>query len=106
MMPAVTTPSAIGGKASLTRISSMAAMSEPVHAPVPGSGMATKMNRPQKRARRTVSDFLSARCSMRVTKPLSRSLFVRSQAKILRMKSTMNGTGTRLPRMDTAMAMR
>ena len=40
------------------------------------------------------------------TKPLSRSLFVRSQAKILRMKSTMNGTGTRLPRMDTAMAMR
>ena len=43
---------------------------------------------------------------MRVTKPLSRSLFVRSQAKILRMKSTMNGTGKRLPRMDTAMAMR
>ena len=40
--PAVTTPSAIGGKASLTRISNMAAMSEPVHAPVPGSGMATK----------------------------------------------------------------
>lgn len=28
-MPAVTTPSAIGGKASLTRISNMAAMSEP-----------------------------------------------------------------------------
>ena len=106
MMPAVTTPSAIGGKASLTRISSMAAMSEPVHAPVPGSGMATNKNRPQKRARRTVSDFLSARCSMRVTKALSRSLFVRSHAKILRMKSTMNGTGTRLPTTDTAMAAR
>ena len=43
---------------------------------------------------------------MRVTKALSRSLFVRSHAKILRIKSTMNGTGTRLPTMDTAMAAR
>ena len=41
---------------------------------------------------------------MRVTKPLSRSLFVRSQAKILRMKRTMNGTGTRLPSTEARIA--
>ena len=46
MHPAMVTPSRMTGTARFKRISSTAAMSAPVHAPVPGSGMATKSSRP------------------------------------------------------------
>ena len=45
---AVSTPRAMAGKASFTFMSIIAAISEPVHAPVPGSGIATNRNSPQK----------------------------------------------------------
>ena len=46
MHPAMVTPSRMTGTARFRRISSTAAMSAPVHAPVPGSGMATKSSSP------------------------------------------------------------
>ena len=46
MRPAMVTPSRMTGTARFRRISSTAAMSAPVHAPVPGSGMATKSSSP------------------------------------------------------------
>ena len=46
MLPAMATPSRMTGTARFRRISSTAAMSAPVHAPVPGSGMATKSSSP------------------------------------------------------------
>ena len=46
MHPAMATPSRMTGTARFKRISSTAAMSAPVHAPVPGSGMATKSSSP------------------------------------------------------------
>ena len=46
MHPAMVTPRKMTGTARFKRISSTAAMSAPVHAPVPGSGMATKSSRP------------------------------------------------------------
>ena len=44
--PAAKTPAKIAGNAFFIRISSIAAISEPVHAPVPGSGTATNKNKP------------------------------------------------------------
>ena len=46
MHPAMVTPSRMTGTARFKRISSTAAMSAPVHAPVPGNGMATKSSSP------------------------------------------------------------
>ena len=46
MHPAMVTPRKMTGTARFRRISSTAAMSAPVHAPVPGSGMATKSSSP------------------------------------------------------------
>ena len=46
MHPAMVTPRKMTGTARFKRISSTAAMSAPVHAPVPGSGMATKSSSP------------------------------------------------------------
>ena len=46
MHPAMVTPSRMTGTARFKRISSTAAMRAPVHAPVPGSGMATKSSSP------------------------------------------------------------
>ena len=48
MMPAIKTPIAIAGIAIFNRILSMADTKAPIHAPVPGSGIATKMQIPQK----------------------------------------------------------
>ena len=49
-MPLVSTPKAMAPKAFFGGIFSTAAMAEPVQAPVPGRGTATKANRPQNRA--------------------------------------------------------
>ena len=46
MHPAMVTPRKMIGTARFKRISSTAAMSAPVHAPVPGNGMATKSSSP------------------------------------------------------------
>ncbi len=46
MMPARNTPAVIAQQASLSRRSSSAAISAPVHAPVPGSGAATEEQQP------------------------------------------------------------
>ena len=46
MHPAMVTPRKMTGTARFKRISSTAAMSAPVHAPVPGNGMATKSSSP------------------------------------------------------------
>lgn len=46
MQPAMTTPRKMTGAARFKRILSTAAMSAPVHAPVPGSGMATNSSSP------------------------------------------------------------
>ncbi len=62
------TPRAMAGKARFRRMSSMAATRAPVHAPVPGSGMATRTKSPQKAYFCTTSDFFSARISKRVTR--------------------------------------
>ena len=92
------------GKASFTFMSIIAAMREPVHAPVPGRGMATKRNRPQKAYFFTVSILPMARFSSRVTRLSSQRLFVRSQAKIFLMNTMINGTGTRFPMIATGIA--
>ena len=86
MAPAVMTPSVMDGQASFRSISIMAAISAPVHAPVPGSGIATNMNRPQNWYFFTVSILLMARFSSFVTRLFSHLLFVRSQAKIFLIK--------------------
>ena len=44
--PAMQTPIPMAGTAAYSRRPSMAATSAPVHAPVPGRGMATRMSRP------------------------------------------------------------
>lgn len=46
MIPAITTPQKITGTAFLSRRSISAAISDPVHAPVPGSGIATNSRSP------------------------------------------------------------
>ena len=46
MQPAMATPRKMTGTARFKRILSTAAMSAPVHAPVPGSGMATNSSSP------------------------------------------------------------
>ena len=46
MHPAMVTPRKMTGTSRFKRISSTAAMSAPVHAPVPGNGMATKSSSP------------------------------------------------------------
>lgn len=46
MQPAMTTPRKMTGTARFKRMLSTAAISAPVHAPVPGSGMATKIKSP------------------------------------------------------------
>ena len=47
MHPAVSTPSTTAGMAFFSRIPKNAAASEPVQAPVPGSGTATKSHSPR-----------------------------------------------------------
>ena len=76
--------------ASLMGIFISAAASEPVHAPVPGSGMATKMSRPNVLYFSICANLLHALASMRST---SSKRVLRIQSKILLIKSRMNGVG-------------
>lgn len=102
--PAVKTPNIIAGSAFFSRISSKAATSAPVQAPVPGKGIATNMNSPQKANFCTVTDLACALFSNRVTKLSSFLFMLLNQLKIFLMNIMINGTGTRLPIMDTPIA--
>ena len=82
-------------------ISSIAAISAPVQAPVPGSGIATKINNPQNAYFCTVSDLLFALFSRRVTSPSSLGIFSRIKANIFLMNIIINGTGIRFPIIET-----
>ncbi len=72
------------------------AMSEPVQAPVPGSGMPTKSTSPQNSAFLIFSLFPIDRASIFSTSG-RKSFVVFSQLKIGVMKSRMKGTGMMLP---------
>ena len=97
---AMHTPTKITGTALFSFRCSRAATSAPVQAPVPGSGMATRIKSPQLPYFSTTSPFPSARFSKRVISPSNRLQCVLSQAKIRRIKMMMNGTGTMFPRME------
>ncbi len=103
MAPAMTTPRKMAGTAWRIRISSRAATNAPVQAPVPGSGMATRITRPGRRYFRTTRPFRWARRSRAVT--FSPNSFVfRSHPKIRRISSKMKGTGTMFPAMAATQA--
>ena len=78
------------------RISSTSATSAPVHAPVPGRGMATSSTSPSVRYFRTVRPFKCARRSRRSTFGPSHALF-RIRANTRRSSSKIQGTGVRFP---------
>jgi len=78
-------------------MSIIAATRAPVHAPVPGSGIATRIISPQNSYLRTTSLFLSAFRSIICTILLSLSDFFRIQENISLVKTTRKGTGSRLP---------
>lgn len=104
MQAAVRTPIAIDGNALLSCMSSIAAIRAPVHAPVPGSGIATNIIKPQNWYLRTCSFLLSALSSKCLTMRASLSLLLCIHLKILRINSIMKGIGTRLPITDTIKA--
>ena len=82
-----------------------AATREPVHAPVPGSGMPTKRTRPQNPNFSICPLFLSAFCRIQTANfpsPGMRSMTFR----IFSMSSRMNGIGSRLPITQMGMARR
>ena len=98
MIPAaMSTPSRMLGTALRIRMSSSAATSAPVHAPVPGSGMATKISSPSGPYFCTVSPLRCALLSIFATKPSSFGICRRIHANICRMNRIMNGTGSILP---------
>ena len=92
----MTTPAAMAGRAVRMRISSTSATSAPVHAPVPGRGMATSSTSPSVRYFRTFRPFKCARRSRRSTFGPSHALF-RIRANTRRSSSKMQGTGVRFP---------
>ena len=85
-------PSSTAGNAFLNFMPSSAASREPVHAPVPGSGIPTNNTSPQNSYFSTCSRLLKARASIFST--MGRKVFVcLSQLKIGVINSRMNGTG-------------
>lgn len=93
--PATITPSNIGRIASFNRISIKAATKAPVQAPVPGNGIATKINKPKDLYFFTELLLFSA---------LSSNFFINftnlvflSHSKICRINNKINGTGIMLP---------
>ena len=85
------------GSALRRGISRKAATSAPVQAPVPGSGMATKIIRPRYLYLVTFCPFRWAFFSSLSTRLLSLGMWRRIQRKIRRMYTTMKGTGIILP---------
>ena len=94
--PASNTPKQIAISASFRRISRMPATSAPVHAPVPGNGIATNRQSPHRRYFVTSLPLMCALFSIRsMIAPHIGCL--RSQVNTCRMKSTINGTGIIFP---------
>ncbi|MPN42900.1 hypothetical protein SDC9_190458 [bioreactor metagenome] len=95
-MPAIKTPLAIMGKHFLIRMSVRAAISAPVHAPVPGNGIATNISKPQSRQRFTLSLCRIERISS-FSMSFEKPFLLRKNWKILRINNNINGTGIMLP---------
>jgi len=95
----ISTPILIAAMAVFSLISNIAAISAPVHAPIPGngSGIATKSNKPINTPRRSLTplDFaFSSNLSANLPNVL---LIFRIHANILRINKMINGTGKILP---------
>ena len=82
---AMHTPRKMAGMAFFSRMSSTAATKAPVQAPVPGSGMATRMQRPMVLYYRTTRPFRWAFFSSRVIFSSHHLLRLRSQVNTCRM---------------------
>ena len=93
--PAVKTPSVIGTKASFSFIRKPDAAKAPVQPPVPGSGTATKTNKPHFLCFSTEALLAFAFFSKCSTNFLIRVFF--RKKKILSMNKSMNGIGKRFP---------
>ena len=93
--PAVKTPSVIGTKASFSFIRKPDATKAPVQPPVPGSGTATKTNKPHFLCFSTEVLLAFAFFSKCSTNFLIRVFF--RKKKILSMNKSMNGIGKRFP---------
>ena len=94
---AISTPRNMHGAASLSFMSSSAAMSAPVHAPVPGSGMPTNSSSAIGPYFLTFSPFRCAFFSIFVMNASILGMRWRIQWKMRFMYTMMNGTGTMLP---------
>lgn len=94
---ALQTPQKIVGTASFSRISKIAATSAPVHAPVPGNGIATKIHRPMALYLWTSRPLRCAFFSRAVIFSCHHGLRFFSQWKMWRMYRIEKGTGTMLP---------
>ena len=101
MIPDTIIPQKIAGKAYLKRISSSAAIIEPVHAPVVGSGMATNRKIPIALAFISPSAFLLALVSSQFAGRLNSFVFL-SRFTTGRNSKRMNGTTKKLPKTDKA----
>lgn len=91
------TPIIIAGNALFILISSIAATSAPVHAPVPGSGIATRSTRPNHSYFSTIPDCFFAFSSNLQTRWSSFSLLVLINANTFRTNNMIIGTGIKLP---------
>ena len=100
--PAVSTPSSIIGKAFFSLSPRSADIREPVHAPVPGRGIATRMNSPSISYFSITSILFSARFSSFSAIPARNLLFFFIQSNILRTNRMINGTGSIFPMTLTA----
>ena len=74
-----------------------ASLNEPVHAPVPGNGMATSRQIPQNPCFITSSLFPLARCSSRLTRRLIDGIFLFIHANNFRITRMRKGTGSIFP---------
>ncbi len=93
----------MAGNAFLNRIPKSAAISAPVHAPVPGSGIPTKIRSPQNSYFSMLALLLMAFVSSFSTMGLN--FFVPFiQSKILVINSNIKGIGNRLPIMQIGTA--
>ena len=95
--PAMTMPAKMDGRAFRSGMSRNAAAREPVHAPVPGRGMATNSSSPRYLYLVTVWPFRWALRSSLSTRLLSQGRRRRIHRKIRRIYTTMKGTGSTLP---------
>ena len=100
IIPAVITPPVIAASASRNLKSRKLAISAPVHAPVPGRGIATKRNSPKLAYFVTFSLFFSTLRSRNSGNHESAFVFY-SQLHTGVISHSINGTGSRFPITDT-----